>query len=241
MLNSIMQNKALTLFTVLFMPVLLCLGFWQLDRAEDKRQLMLKAQASDTMLVVESADQLESLPEFQHVQLAGNYLPNYMWYVDNQIWRGKVGVDVIALLQIGQKLVLVNRGWHIWRDRSNLPEISGPSGQVTLEGHLIKPSEKGILLAEDIILSDNYPQLLQKVNMQMLQQYLPLPLLPRVLHLDINSQTALQPHWQPVNITPEKHYGYALQWFGLSLTLCTLFLFRIYKHYKSSPKVAGGE
>ncbi len=93
----------------------------------------------------------------------------------------------------------------------------------------------------DIILSDNYPQLLQKVNMQMLQQYLPLPLLPQVLHLDINSQTALQPHWQPVNITPEKHYGYALQWFGLSLTLCTLFLFRIYKHYKSSPKVAGGE
>ena len=232
MLQSIMQNKLLTLFTVLLLPITLSLGFWQLDRAAEKNHLLASVQTTEQLKILQSAAQLASLPSFQHVQLSGNYLSPYLWFLDNKVWQGEAGVDVIALLQMDDTLVLVNRGWHSWRDRATQIPIAPLSGPVTLQGNMVVPSEKGLLLLADS-LSGSYPQLLQKIDLQLLQQQLGLPLHGQVLYLNTVSDTALQPHWQPVNMTPAKHYGYAVQWFGLGLTLCLLYLVRIYKFHQS--------
>ena len=232
MLYSIMQNKLLTLFTVLLLPITLLLGFWQLDRAAEKSHLLASVKTTDQLKTLQSAAQLTSLPTFQHVQLSGYYVHPYMWFLDNQVWQGEAGVDVIALLQIDDTLVLVNRGWYAWRDRAKQPQIAAISGPVTLQGNMVVPSEKGLLLLADSP-SSSYPQLLQKIDMQLLKRQLDLPLHGQVLYLNAVSDTALQPHWKPVNMTPAKHYGYAVQWFGLGLTLCILYLFRIYKFHQS--------
>jgi len=227
-----MQNKLLTLFTVLLLPITLSLGLWQLDRAAEKTQLLDSVQASGELRTIQSAAQLTHLPSFQHVQLSGRYLQPYMWFLDNQIWQGSVGVDVVGLVQLDDTLVLVNRGWQVWRDRSSQPAVALVAGPVTLQGNMVAPSEKGLLLLADSPIGD-YPQLLQKIDMQLLQQQLHLPLHSQVLYLNAASDTVLQAHWQAVNMTPAKHYGYAVQWFGLGLTLCILYLFRIYKFRQS--------
>jgi surfeit locus 1 family protein len=44
-------------------------------------------------------------------------------------------------------------------------------------------------------------------------------LAPAVLVIDPAEAQSLTRIWQPRNITPARHYAYAMQWWGLALTL----------------------
>jgi len=44
--------------------------------------------------------------------------------------------------------------------------------------------------------------------------------------LSAGSSGALEPIWKPVDLKPSRHYGYALQWFGLAIVLiCSFFYY----------------
>ena len=70
-------------------------------------------------------------------------------------------------------------------------------------------------------------------------------LAPGILKLDEASPGAFRTGWQAVNMMPERHTGYALQWFGLALALAILTLFantnlatlwRYYRHSSTTKK-----
>ena len=50
-------------------------------------------------------------------------------------------------------------------------------------------------------------------------------LLPRYVRLDEGSPGAFVTGWQAVNMTPEKHIGYAFQWFAMAFALVIWFVF----------------
>ena len=50
------------------------------------------------------------------------------------------------------------------------------------------------------------------------------PLYPGVLLLDPVAADGFRRDWQPAGMTPERHVGYAVQWFALSLTLLVLYV-----------------
>ena len=56
---------------------------------------------------------------------------------------------------------------------------------------------------------------------------------PYILYLQDGSEALLETHWRMVQMGPEKHLGYAVQWFGLALTLVILYLYRIRQHSKT--------
>jgi surfeit locus 1 family protein len=48
------------------------------------------------------------------------------------------------------------------------------------------------------------------------------PLFPYLVRLDMESPALVEAHWQVVNLDPEKHKGYAVQWFAMAATLALI-------------------
>ncbi|MEM8984954.1 MAG: SURF1 family cytochrome oxidase biogenesis protein, partial [Pseudomonadota bacterium] len=60
-------------------------------------------------------------------------------------------------------------------------------------------------------------------------------LLPWALLLDGDAEDGFAARdWQPTGLPPERHLGYAVQWFALALTLVILwFVFSLKKHERN--------
>ena len=225
---SITQNKALTALVVFFLPITISLGFWQLDRATEKNNLLQAMVDTDQMKEVQADDDLLSLANFQNVTLRGKFAKDVMWLLDNQIWQGKVGVDVIVPVRFGGKSLLVNLGWVQWSDRSTLPTATLTDLTLNLQGRLVYPSQDAFVLEADQRQTSS-PRLVQRIDMTTMSTELDAEIWPQILYLSDTSDGVLQSHWQPINMGPEKHYGYAVQWFGLALVLLVLYSYRIYQ------------
>ena len=50
--------------------------------------------------------------------------------------------------------------------------------------------------------------------------------------LDEDQPDGYRRDWQPIVYGPEKHYGYAAQWFGMALATIILFFFATIKRNK---------
>ena len=105
----------LTAFVVVMVPILIGFGFWQLDRAEEKRVLMQQAIDRQQALPLNGAKAMSKLSDSDlngmPITLEGAFLsPQFL--LDNQIKRGRFGNDVIQVFQDETGgLFFVNRGW----------------------------------------------------------------------------------------------------------------------------------
>ncbi|WP_372860934.1 SURF1 family protein [Spongiibacter sp.] len=206
------------------LPLLLRLGFWQLQRADEKQQLLDAATARRQQPAVD----IQSLGEYP------NYLPVYVegvfdsqryWLLDNRIRQGQFGYEIIALLNLadGGKL-LVERGW-IAADasRRQLPELTWPEGIVRLQGELYRSTEQPFSLGEQ--LPEAWPRRQQWLQPERLETEID-GLLPTVLRLHEQSPAALRTDRLLINVSPQKHRGYALQWFAMAAVLAGIFVVR---------------
>ena len=73
------------------------------------------------------------------------------------------------------------------------------------------------------------PMLIQTINLDELSNYLGKPLSPYILELSELSKSAFVKTWQPINLSSFRHFGYAVQWFGLGLVLIIGYLFFLRK------------
>ena len=70
-----------------------------------------------------------------------------------------------------------------------------------------------------------WPAVVQVIDVKLLSQQLGYPLVDFQIELDQADGHGFIRAWQePVAMTPEKHIGYAVQWFLLALTLTVLFI-----------------
>ena len=95
-------------------------------------------------------------------------------------------------------------------------------------GLLAPPPAPGMPMGADRVVLDARRMLLTRVDLDALAPALRLPLAPRVLRLDpaLPFGFARDLDVLPNTLTPDRHRGYAVQWFGLALAtlLTTLFL-----------------
>ena len=57
-----------------------------------------------------------------------------------------------------------------------------------------------------------------------LEKALGLDLVPGLVLLDADQPDGFRRNWRPSDFGPERHIGYAVQWFALAITLVVLFL-----------------
>ena len=215
----------LTLFIVLLLPCLVGLGIWQLQRAEQKRDILDKVGERRGEVAL-SLDQLmlRDKPAFTQVKLRGRFLGDRMVLLDNRIHRGQFGYEVVMPVRTrGGALFLVSRGWTAGSlDRSRLPVIEPVPGMVDLQGEVYVPLGEAFTMGSNEF-PEGWPKRLQTLDVAKLSHALGEPLYPYVIRLDASSPGALEQHWQDVNILPAKHTGYAVQWFAMAGTLVILY------------------
>ncbi|MDD4914078.1 MAG: SURF1 family protein [Methylococcales bacterium] len=218
----------------LLLMVLLCsLGFWQVKRAEQKtlflqqQQLAIDAPLLNLNLqpILDGAN-LDAV-RYQKVVVAGRYDEAHQFLIDNQIMDGKPGYFVLTPFLIDQekRAILVNRGWvPLGRDRNSLPNVALKTTVLQVNGRINFFPSVGIKLKDAEIPSDGWPSVVQVVNHDVLASRLGYDLYSFQIELDPKASEGYRRNWQvsPI-LSPEKHLAYAVQWFGLALTLTALF------------------
>jgi len=213
------------------LPILLALGVWQLNRAEEKRTLIqLQAQRQTTGILTLTANMPTSSEAllYKDIQAVGRYDNSHQYLLDNQVNKGKAGYFVLTpfLLKTDNKAVLVNRGWlPLGKSRTDLPGINVDTQEITVTGRINRFPTVGIKMAGAEIPANNWPAVVQVVDTQVLAQQLGYPLFNFQVELDKQSADGFTREWQaPQTMTPEKHLAYAVQWFLLAITLTVLFV-----------------
>ncbi len=218
-------NWKLTLCVVLLLPVLIKLSLWQLSRAEEKQYLaeQWKAQQAQAPVAYESG---QDYSPYQRVEIVGKYLPEKYWLQENQSINGKLGYHVVMPFEMesGAKLV-VNRGWVAGSPhREFVPEIDTPEGEVLIRGTLVYPSDSK-LIREAETSAKTWPHKILEIDIDVMENQAGLKFAPQVLNIDVDSASAFVVQWRPINMSPAKHYGYAVQWGLMAFVLVILFVF----------------
>jgi surfeit locus 1 family protein len=231
-------NWKLLLFVVIFLPITVRLGFWQLDRADEKRVL---AEQFTVLVDLPAADFQQLSPKerknYRPVTAMGRF-NQQVFLLDNQVYQGKFGYEVIQGFELSDgELLLVSRGFLPGNlDRSILPEIKTPTQPILLSGYLYKSLDS--LELADNQLSKTYPQVIQNPSGEKLYKHLLKSDRighPFLLRLAEESPYSFAAHWQIINVSPEKHLGYALQWFLMAAVLLLMFLYASIKIDKEDP------
>ena len=159
----------------------------------------------------------------------GRFADGPILLLDNQRRGDAVGVHVLApFLPESGGMVLVDMGWLPLPGNRALPSPKIPAGNQELRGLLSPPPSTGLALGPDHVVVDPQRWLLTRVDHEALSRGLGPSLAPRILRLDpaLPLGFARDLDVLPNTLTPERHRGYAVQWFGLALAtlLTALFL-----------------
>jgi len=228
-MNKLKSNwkASLTFFCLLLL--VLSLGVWQIDRGYKKKELentFLERQSQPVKEIKYNTFKNSDL--YRNVVLEGKYL-DQIFLLDNKIHNGKPGLKVFSPFEsINESLVLVSRGWIEFEDRSNLPVIKTERNALKIQG-ILRSESKDFILKNDNMKKNTNPILVQTINLDELSSYLGKPLSPYILELSELSKSAFVKTWQPINLSSFRHFGYAVQWFGLGLVLIIGYLFFLRK------------
>jgi surfeit locus 1 family protein len=206
------------------------LGLWQWQRAQEKEAMLASVQAvlaERRPLTLAAAVRSEG---YDWAAGRGKFRREPVLLLDNQRRGPAVGVQVLGIFepQAGAPL-LVELGWLPVPPDRRLPHPVLPTGTLDIAGLLTPPPAPGLALGADHHAQGDY-WLLTRVDIPGLREATHLALAPRVLRLDpalTGIGFARDLDVLPNTLPPERHRGYALQWFGLSATLLaiTLLLF----------------
>jgi len=205
----------------------LWLGNWQLDREQQKLDLLAAIQQAPSIPLVLIDN---NSPRFANVSGSGTYDEQHSFMLDNQVENGIVGVHLYTPLQtVKGEWLLVNRGWlPMQLDRRKLPEFSTPTGKVEINGRLNTPPQTGVRIGQNSsssgVLKNTWPHLQTYLDLDYASAQLGYSLLPMVIQLSPRSASgygARTPHL--LNFGPEKHRGYAITWFTFALVAVILY------------------
>ena len=227
-----------TIITLLILPILLRLGFWQLERAEEKKDLieLFKKQNELGPLLIKDNIKIGNNFNYRNSQVEGNYITTKLIFIDNKIYQGKSGVYVLTPFKLKNSdySILINRGWvPMSIDRSSLPEIETTSNMLTISGKIKIITEKPFTVGEQFQSNQGWPALMQWININEIEKKSGLKLLPYLFLLGEKEQSGYVRDWKPVLMLPEKSISYAVQWFSLALALLIIYIVVNLKKVKS--------
>ena len=211
----------MTAFVVVMLPLLIGLGYWQVQRGALKRDLENQYLEKLTQLPRLISADMMSQP-FQALKLNGRYQPE-TFLVDNQVSRGQAGYWVYQVFDdttVGR--VLINRGFIASTVRDQLPQVPVRTESLVLVA-TVWP-ELGLIPAlGSQEWSPGWPKRIQRVNVA--RMAVAASAWPAELRLEAGQAGVLEPAPFASRLSDDKHRGYAATWFGLAMALVAGYLF----------------
>lgn len=226
-----------TVAVVAGMIVLARLGFWQLDRLEQRREnnaaLMAALEAEPIDLNQANLPaELTSLKDRDAVA-QGEFDFSHQGIVKLQLYQGRPGVNLVAPLVLdgGETAVLVDRGW-VPEETSvdNWAAYDEPGPQV-ITGYLALTqtlNREGVASAVATELA------WYRVDIEAIQAQMPYDLLPVFIKQapgEANEKPPLRAE-REVDLSEGPHLGYAIQWFLFSTILGVMYITLVNKDLK---------
>ncbi len=236
--------------TLCLVTLFTALGTWQLERGKLKARMLEDFQASvdaaprpmDRFLQAPALPLRAAMAQTgtgevsphdgptlpARVSGRGRFDATATVFLDNQVQDGQPGIHVLVLFhpQSAPRPLLVNLGWQPLPDRSNIALPAIPQGEITVRGLLVPPTAVGIRLGNAEWTRDEPPPLLAFLDIAALREQMGNEMFEGQMLLDDDLDFGLVRRWQalPNTIPPERHRGYAVQWFALALTVLVVFL-----------------
>ncbi len=222
---SFRPGLLLWVFTLIFLPLFVVLGFWQLNRAVEKEQM--KAMNDG---VVRTAGQIDWLapPLYADIEVNSVAIPDLTLLLDNKTYNGQVGYEVFQLHKTSQGTLAVSLGWVAGSpDRTQLPNLVVPDRLIN-QKVTIRPTPTNPLFGVDANMrheTDSQTWVVQTLTTQWLSQLSQQNVLGFVQLIDAEAFGVGPVVWQPSVMSPAKHRGYAFQWFGMAIALLGMFIY----------------
>ena len=208
------------------------LGAWQYGRADEKRAVLAEAaavlDARDPVPLAVASDP-RRIDRLEWSAGRGRFVDVGPFLLDNQRHDGRVGVRAYRVFapEGASDALLVDLGWLPLGPGRTMPAVPLPDGVVEVRGLLATPPSPGLRLGTGIAQAGE-GWLLTRVEPQAIAAATGLarPLAPRVLRLDpaLPFGHARDLEVLPNTLPPERHLGYAVQWFGLGATVLAVAL-----------------
>jgi surfeit locus 1 family protein len=204
------------------------LGAWQLDRAAQKQALQHALDERSTLPALRAFDlaatsEVAADQHYRRVRLQGQWLNAFTVFLDNRQMNGRPGFFVLTPLKLagGSDAVVVQRGWvpRDAADRTRLPVVATPGGDVVVEGHIAPPPAR---LYEFSAAASG--TIRQNLDLAAYAAEVGVRLAPLSVVQDAGPDDGLSRQWPRPAVDVHKHYGYAFQWFALCALMAGLYV-----------------
>lgn len=213
----------------LLVVMFVALGFWQLERGHEKRTERLAFEADSRYVPF-----IDNMPVefFQRIRVSGELDTGRQLLLDHIVSDSRLGYYVITPLRLGggEPPLLVNRGW-IAKAGDGPPSLTEPaeSGSVVLRGRVGRLPRAAYRMGESIPAGAEWPRIAVYPTLDEAEAAYAEALQPFVLLLDPEEPGGFDRDWRPAGFGPERHYGYAVQWFAMSAVLAALLIWNYWK------------
>ena len=231
-----------TLATLVGVAATARLGVWQLARAAEKIALQTALDTRAHLAPLDNAALAHAAApaEAQHYRPAvvhGRWVAGHTIFLENRQMNGRPGFFVVTPLRLAGRddALLVQRGWapRDIRDRTLLPHVDEPAGEVDVRGLIAPPPAR---LFEFSAAASG--PIRQNLDLAAYSAEIKLPLAPLSLQqteADGSAAAAasaagpsaadtLLRQWPHPAVDVHKHYGYAFQWFAMSALMLGLYV-----------------
>jgi surfeit locus 1 family protein len=216
-----------TVATLALVTLALGLGNWQLRRAEEKKALYASFDSASLSAGAVPVDELEpGTPAFTPVTAYGRFDSQKQVLLDAMMDEGRTGYQVVTpLLREGLPAVLVNRGWvPAASDRAVLPDLEVAENERRVTGFMGHLPEPAMRLADTAGESAGWPRVALYPTREQVEHMLGYPVLEAVILLGPEQADGYRRGWRPQLLSPDRHLGYAMQWFAIALALIVIYV-----------------
>ena len=206
------------------------LGYWQLGRAQEKQARFDAFMSSSDEAVLATGLGFDELARYQRVRLRGRYDATRQILLDNMpSAAGRPGYRVLTPLERadGRGWVLVDRGWvPLGATREDLPDVAVGADERELSGTLDELPIPGVRVGPAAAPgATSWPRVLLFPTEPDVESVLGVEVESRIILLDADMPDGFERTWRPsLGFGPERHLGYAVQWFAFALVTIVLFV-----------------
>ncbi len=218
----------MTLAALVLLTLFVGLGRWQWQRGELKAEQWRAFEAAPEPELTENPPDFDALPRYSRMAFQCRVDGAHQFLLENRTHAGLPGYEVLTPCQaVNGRRILVNRGWIPFGGRRDqLPDIAlNLDEAIVVSGRIDELPVAGLQSGRaPPDARQDWPRVTTFPTHDELQSALGEPIARRILLLDPQVEgIGFVREWSPPGLPPDRHFSYAIQWWGFAVVLLVLY------------------